>query len=99
AFADTRAVPIRRHTVAERVHDAGRFVAEDASLRRAHRAEATVAAPDVQLRAADVRAVDLQRESAGFGFRNRELADLERLTGFEEKSGAIDRHGENSREA
>ena len=91
AFVNPLAVPVGRHAVAERVHHAGRFVAENPPLRRGDLREAPVAAPDVQFGAADVRARDAQRETAGPRFRHRQFTNLERFARLEEQRGAIHR--------
>ena len=78
AFFDGDAGGVRRHALAELVDDAGALVAHGAALGR-ERPALGVAAPDVEVGAADAGLGDLEEDVAGLGVGDVVLGDLERL--------------------
>src|SRR5262245_18263265 len=81
AFLDRLAEGISADAGADLVHEAGTFVADGAAgwLRLAVAGELVVAAPRVQVGAADAGLSDLEDDGPGLGIGHIELVDLERL--------------------
>ena len=78
AFLDGDAGGVRRHSLAQLVDDAGALVAHGAARRR-ERPAGGVAAPDVEVGAADAGLGDLEEDVAGLRVGDVVLGNLERL--------------------